>query len=85
MQYEVHVDENNQHTVVRKDPGNTDDFMYEQIAGIILDENSHGGGDVAIYARGMHTYIAPVFPQKVARAHETLQLRFESAFRNCTG
>ncbi|KAI8431966.1 hypothetical protein MSG28_004499 [Choristoneura fumiferana] len=57
MQYEVQVDENNQHTVVRRDPGNTDDFMYEQIAGIILDENSHGGGDVAIYARGPYAHL----------------------------
>ncbi|XP_037302148.1 alkaline phosphatase, tissue-nonspecific isozyme-like isoform X1 [Manduca sexta] len=32
-------------------------FDYKQPAGIILDENSHGGGDVAIYATGPHAHL----------------------------
>lgn len=41
-------------TVVRRNPSldQTDSFEYEQVAGIRLSENSHGGGDVAVYARG---------------------------------
>ncbi|CAK1583040.1 unnamed protein product [Parnassius mnemosyne] len=45
--------------VMRRDPSkeDTESFMYEQIAAIPLDENSHGGGDVAIYARGPHAHL----------------------------
>lgn len=40
--------------VRRRDPSteNTNDFFYEQVSGIRLDETSHGGGDVTVYARG---------------------------------
>lgn len=40
--------------VRRRDPSleNTGDFYYEQVAGIRTDENTHGGGDVTVYAQG---------------------------------
>ncbi|XP_061717662.1 alkaline phosphatase isoform X1 [Cydia pomonella] len=52
----LHYEVEDQHAV-RREPGNSDDFMYEQIAGIILDENSHGGGDTTIYARGPKAHL----------------------------
>ncbi|CAH2041700.1 unnamed protein product, partial [Iphiclides podalirius] len=46
-------------TITRRDPSGEDveNFMYEQIAAIPLDENSHGGGDVAVYAKGPHAHL----------------------------
>lgn len=40
--------------VLRKNQSDndTDNFEYEQVAAITLDENAHGGGDVVVYARG---------------------------------
>ncbi|XP_049875109.1 alkaline phosphatase [Pectinophora gossypiella] len=51
--------ENNETKVTRRDPSqeDIDSFDYEQIAAITLDENSHGGGDVAIYARGPYAHL----------------------------
>ncbi|KAF9823389.1 hypothetical protein SFRURICE_006602 [Spodoptera frugiperda] len=44
--------------VTRRDPSteDTEQYNYTQIAGIQLVENYHGGGDVAIYARGEWCY-----------------------------
>ncbi|CAG9788274.1 unnamed protein product [Diatraea saccharalis] len=55
----VHTDENNETTVRRRDPSteDTDHMLYNQIAGIKLIENSHGGGDVTIYAKGPHAHL----------------------------
>ncbi|KAJ0176286.1 hypothetical protein K1T71_008460 [Dendrolimus kikuchii] len=49
----------NESKVIRKDASleDTDRFDYEQISAIRLIENSHGGGDVAIYARGPHSHL----------------------------
>lgn len=40
--------------MIRRDPSedDTERFDYNQVAGIQLVENYHGGGDVVIYARG---------------------------------
>lgn len=53
FQFYVKTDEEGS-KVARKDPSgeDTEAFDYNQVAGIQLVENSHGGGDVAIYARG---------------------------------
>ncbi|XP_053608237.1 alkaline phosphatase-like isoform X2 [Plodia interpunctella] len=59
FQYFAQTDENNRTRVLRRDPGleDTDSIDYKQIASITLSENSHGGGDVAIYARGPHSHL----------------------------
>ncbi|XP_013162139.1 PREDICTED: alkaline phosphatase isoform X2 [Papilio xuthus] len=43
----------------RREPSkeDTESYHYEQIAAIPLDENSHGGGDVAVYAKGPHSHL----------------------------
>ncbi|XP_075976859.1 alkaline phosphatase 12 [Anticarsia gemmatalis] len=58
FQYYVVSDENG-HSVRRRDPSldDTQQFDYHFQAGIRLKENSHGGGDVAIYARGPHAHL----------------------------
>ncbi|XP_004928146.3 alkaline phosphatase [Bombyx mori] len=57
MKYSVKT-EHNRTVAAREDPGvNTDSFDYQQIAAITLDENSHGGGDVVVYARGPHAHL----------------------------
>ncbi|CAD0197609.1 unnamed protein product [Chrysodeixis includens] len=45
--------------VARKEPSedDTEAFDYTQVAGIQLVENSHGGGDVTIYARGPYSHL----------------------------
>ncbi|CAG4961495.1 unnamed protein product [Colias eurytheme] len=45
--------------IVRTDPTTEDttSFKYEQAAAITNDENIHGGGDVAVYARGPHAHL----------------------------
>ncbi|XP_035437421.2 alkaline phosphatase isoform X2 [Spodoptera frugiperda] len=45
--------------VTRRDPSteDTEQYNYTQIAGIQLVENYHGGGDVAIYARGPYSHL----------------------------
>lgn len=54
MQYYSTTNDQGETQVLRRDPSleDTKDFYYEQVAGITLDENSHGGGDVTVYARG---------------------------------
>lgn len=54
-QYEVGPD----NAVHRKDPTayNTTSFNYNQQAGILNDEATHGGVDVPIYATGTSTYL----------------------------
>ncbi|XP_072945043.1 alkaline phosphatase-like [Epargyreus clarus] len=46
-------------SIVRDNPSdkNSDDYMYEQIAAVPLEENYHGGGDVAVYARGPFAHL----------------------------
>ncbi|XP_041981092.1 alkaline phosphatase, tissue-nonspecific isozyme isoform X2 [Aricia agestis] len=46
-------------TAVRTDPSGQDtaSYTYEQIAAVPLDENSHGGGDVVIYAKGPFAHL----------------------------
>lgn len=41
-------------SVVRKDPSkeNTTSFAYSQQTGVVLDETTHGGSDVVVYAKG---------------------------------
>ncbi|XP_068632142.1 alkaline phosphatase-like [Battus philenor] len=58
FQYSIETVDNRT-KIVRKDPSkeDTESFMYEQIAAIPLDENSHGGGDVAVYAKGPHAHL----------------------------
>ncbi|XP_039756950.1 alkaline phosphatase-like isoform X1 [Pararge aegeria] len=58
FQYTVETNENGSH-VVRQDPSkvDTNSFKYEQIAAIPLDENIHGGVDVAVYARGPYAHL----------------------------
>ncbi|CAK1542914.1 unnamed protein product [Leptosia nina] len=50
---------NGTNEVVRRDPSQDDttSFMYEQIAAITLEENKHGGGDVAVYASGPYAHL----------------------------
>ncbi|GBP74390.1 Alkaline phosphatase [Eumeta japonica] len=57
--FEVHTDEHNETHVLREDANRveTDSYEYEQVAGIRLIENSHGGGDVTIYARGPFSHL----------------------------
>ncbi|CAK1542916.1 unnamed protein product [Leptosia nina] len=46
-------------SVTRVDPSTEDtkSFFYEQIAGITLEENYHGGGDVTVYAKGPYSHL----------------------------
>ncbi|XP_022112777.2 alkaline phosphatase [Pieris rapae] len=57
-QFEIKTEDNEQ-TVVRRDPTkeNTTSFFYEQVAGITLEENYHGGGDVTVYAKGPYAHL----------------------------
>ncbi|XP_059045152.1 alkaline phosphatase, tissue-nonspecific isozyme-like isoform X2 [Achroia grisella] len=59
FKYYVDKNDKNQTTVVRQDPSleQTNNVYYKQNAGIVLDENSHGGGDVIIYAKGPHSHL----------------------------
>ncbi|XP_052748934.1 alkaline phosphatase isoform X2 [Galleria mellonella] len=59
FKYYAYTDNQNRTTVMRQDPTQeeTNSVYYTQNAGIILDENSHGGGDVIIYARGPHSHL----------------------------
>ncbi|KAM3958782.1 alkaline phosphatase [Aphomia sociella] len=59
LKYYIHTDDHNETTLRRKDPSqeDTNSNYYTQNAGIILDENSHGGGDVIIYAKGPHAHL----------------------------
>lgn len=54
MQYQIISNDDGSQKVMRRDPSldDTQDNNYHFQAGIRLIENSHGGGDVAIYARG---------------------------------
>ncbi|KAJ8719382.1 hypothetical protein PYW08_011557 [Mythimna loreyi] len=58
FQYYIKTNENGS-TVARKDPSedDTERIDYTQVAAIQLIENYHGGGDVAIYARGPHSHL----------------------------
>lgn len=58
FQFTAETDENGTR-VVRRDPSkdDTQDYQYHFQAGIRLIENSHGAGDVAIYARGKKAFI----------------------------
>ncbi|XP_013192280.1 alkaline phosphatase [Amyelois transitella] len=59
FQYFAQTEDDNRTRVMRRDPGleDTDSMEYKQIAAITLAENSHGGGDVIVYARGPHAHL----------------------------
>ncbi|KAI5643224.1 alkaline phosphatase domain-containing protein [Phthorimaea operculella] len=50
---------NNETKITRRDASqdDTDSFDYTQIAGITTNENTHGGGDVIIYAKGPYAHL----------------------------
>ncbi|CAH0686448.1 unnamed protein product [Spodoptera exigua] len=58
FQFYVHTDDNGSR-VMRRDPSedDTEQYNYTQVAGIQLVENYHGGGDVAVYARGPYSHL----------------------------
>ncbi|XP_023949953.2 alkaline phosphatase isoform X2 [Bicyclus anynana] len=58
FQYSIETNATGGH-IVRKDPNkvDTESFKYEQVSAIPLDENIHGGVDVAIYARGPYAHL----------------------------
>ncbi|KPJ10650.1 Alkaline phosphatase, tissue-nonspecific isozyme [Papilio machaon] len=58
FQYDIKTIDNKTRSV-RREPSkeDTESYHYEQIAAIPLDENSHGGGDVAVYAKGPHAHL----------------------------
>nr|XP_049700424.1 alkaline phosphatase-like [Helicoverpa armigera] len=59
FQYYVKTEADGTKKVARKDPSedDTERYNYTQVAGIQLVENYHGGGDVAIYARGPYSHL----------------------------
>ncbi|XP_058807798.1 alkaline phosphatase isoform X2 [Phymastichus coffea] len=71
LSYSTGGPNNNAYTIVKNDKNesfaqrlnfeklqsNTEDFTYSQQAAIITDEAHHGGGDVAVYARGPYAHL----------------------------
>ncbi|KOB52019.1 putative Alkaline phosphatase, tissue-nonspecific isozyme, partial [Operophtera brumata] len=59
MHYYAETNAAGQVEVKRRDPSleDTNDFYYEQVAGIRSDENTHGGGDVTVYAKGPYSHL----------------------------
>ncbi|KOB71286.1 putative Alkaline phosphatase, tissue-nonspecific isozyme [Operophtera brumata] len=59
MHYYAETNAAGQVEVKRRDPSleDTNDFYYEQVAGIRTDENTHGGGDVTVYAQGPYSHL----------------------------